>query len=48
MGISNWHYFPSVIELVIALGFASLAVLAYLFLVKRFPVLAGSPLTRAR
>jgi len=39
---TNWSYFPSVIELVITLGFASLAVLGYIYAVKRFPVLPAA------
>lgn len=36
---SNWSYFPSFIELIITLGFVAMAVMAYLYLVKRFPIL---------
>jgi Ni/Fe-hydrogenase subunit HybB-like protein len=37
----HWHYFPSVLELIVSLGFLGLAVLAYLYIVKRFPILAA-------
>lgn len=36
----HWSYFPSIPELIISLGFVGLAVLAYLYIVKRFPILA--------
>lgn len=36
---SNWSYFPSVVELTITLGFIAMAVLAYLYAVKRYPIL---------
>lgn len=39
--VGHWNYFPSLIELTITLGFAGLAVLAYLYIVKRFPILAA-------
>ncbi len=38
---SNWHYFPAVPELFITIGLVAAEVLAYLWIVKRFPVLAG-------
>ncbi len=37
----NWHYFPAVPELFITIGLVAAEVLAYLWIVKRFPVLAG-------
>ena len=37
----HWQYFPSVLELIVSLGFVGLAVLAYLYIVKRFPILAA-------
>jgi Ni/Fe-hydrogenase subunit HybB-like protein len=44
---AHWSYFPSVLELVITLGFMTLGVLGYIYIVKRFPILAaGSPGTR--
>jgi Ni/Fe-hydrogenase subunit HybB-like protein len=41
---ANWSYFPSVGELVITTGLVALEVLAYIVIVKTFPILA----TRAR
>jgi len=44
---AHWSYFPSVLELVITFGFVTLGVLGYIYIVKRFPILAaGSPGTR--
>ncbi len=37
----NWHYFPAIPELFITIGLVAAEVLAYLWIVKRFPVLAG-------
>lgn len=37
----EWKYFPSLAELTVSLGFVSLAVLAFLYIVKRFPILAA-------
>jgi Ni/Fe-hydrogenase subunit HybB-like protein len=36
---SNWSYFPSIIEMIITLGFIAMAVMGYLFAVKRYPIL---------
>lgn len=41
-----WTYFPSIPEMIVSLGYISLAVLAYLYIVKRFPILAA-PAARA-
>lgn len=38
----NWSYFPAVPEIVVTLGIIAAEILAYLVLVKRFPILAGS------
>lgn len=38
----NWSYFPSVPEMLVTLGFLSLEILAYVYLIKRFPILAGA------
>ncbi len=37
----QWSYFPSVLELTITVGFAALAVMGYIAIVKRFPILPG-------
>jgi len=38
---TNWSYFPSVPEMLVTLGFLSLEIMAYIYLIKRFPILAG-------
>jgi Ni/Fe-hydrogenase subunit HybB-like protein len=38
---SNWSYFPAVPELLITLGLVSAEIMAYVFIVKTFPILAG-------
>jgi len=40
---SNWGYFPSVPEIAITVGLVAFEVLAYIAIVKTFPVLAGQP-----
>jgi Ni/Fe-hydrogenase subunit HybB-like protein len=35
----GWHYFPSFSEIMITLGIISFEIMAYLYIVKRFPVL---------
>ena len=37
----GWHYFPSVPEMLISIGLISLELAGYVFIVKRFPILAG-------
>ena len=37
----RWTYFPAVPEIVITLGLISLEVVAYLWIVKKFPILGG-------
>jgi Ni/Fe-hydrogenase subunit HybB-like protein len=39
---SNWHYFPSVPEMLITIGLFCLEILAYIYLVKRYPILSGA------
>lgn len=40
----SWYsYFPSVAEIVITLGLVALEIVAYVFLVKTFPILGGAP-----
>lgn len=36
----NFSYFPSVLELLITFGFVAMAVMGYLYFVKRFPILS--------
>ena len=38
----GWHYFPSVSEMFISIGLIAIEIAAYIALVKRFPILAGS------
>jgi Ni/Fe-hydrogenase subunit HybB-like protein len=38
----HWSYFPSLAETVITLGFVALAVMGYLFAVKKFPILPAA------
>jgi Ni/Fe-hydrogenase subunit HybB-like protein len=40
---SNWSYFPSVPELLMTFGFVATELALYIFLVKRFPIIAGVP-----
>jgi Ni/Fe-hydrogenase subunit HybB-like protein len=35
----GWHYFPSFSEMIVTLGFIAFEVMAYLYIVKKFPVL---------
>jgi Ni/Fe-hydrogenase subunit HybB-like protein len=39
---SGYRYFPSVIELLISMGFMALGVIGYLFTVKNFPILPAT------
>jgi Ni/Fe-hydrogenase subunit HybB-like protein len=43
---AHWSYFPSVLEMVITFGFITLGVVGYMYIVKRFPILAAEPGTR--
>jgi len=38
----GWHYFPAVSEIMITLGIIAVELMAYLFLVKKLPILAGN------
>jgi Ni/Fe-hydrogenase subunit HybB-like protein len=38
---SHWSYFPSVLEILITVGLVSAEIMAYIAVVKRFPILAG-------
>lgn len=44
----NWAYFPAVPELLITVGLVALEIMAYVFLVKRFPILSGAAPASAR
>ena len=37
----HWSYFPSVVEMTITVGLVAFEVLAYIVIVKRFPILSG-------
>jgi Ni/Fe-hydrogenase subunit HybB-like protein len=39
----NWSYFPTTLELLITLGAVAFEIFLYLFIVKRYPILAGQP-----
>jgi Ni/Fe-hydrogenase subunit HybB-like protein len=39
---AGWHYFPSVSEMLITIGLISFEIMAYLFLVKKLPILASA------
>jgi Ni/Fe-hydrogenase subunit HybB-like protein len=39
----HWSYFPSVPELLVSVGLVALEIVAYIFIVKTFPILAGAP-----
>lgn len=41
----NWSYFPSIPEMFVTIGFVAFEVLAYVYLIKRFPILAGAEKT---
>ena len=41
--IGNWSYFPAVPELLVTVGLVAFEVLAYILIVKEFPILAGLP-----
>jgi Ni/Fe-hydrogenase subunit HybB-like protein len=40
---SHWSYFPNLTELVITMGFMALAVMAYMYTVRQFPILTAYP-----
>jgi Ni/Fe-hydrogenase subunit HybB-like protein len=44
----GWHYFPSVPEILVTFGLVCLEVLIYIALVRKFPILPGSPITSVR
>jgi Ni/Fe-hydrogenase subunit HybB-like protein len=44
----NWAYFPGVPELFITLGLVAAEIMAYIVIVKNFPILSGAPKAPAR
>ena len=42
---AGWHYFPAVGELLITLGIVAFEVMAYLFFVKKLPIMTAEPQT---
>ena len=38
----NWTYFPAVPEVLITVGIVALELMAYLYIVKRYPILGGA------
>jgi len=44
----GWSYFPSVGEILVTLGLVATETLAYVYIVKKFPILAGVTLTATR
>jgi Ni/Fe-hydrogenase subunit HybB-like protein len=40
----NWHYFPSIPEMLITIGLVSAEIAVYIFVVKRFPILRAHEL----
>jgi Ni/Fe-hydrogenase subunit HybB-like protein len=43
---SNWAYFPSVPEMAVTVGLVAFEVLAYIVIVKTFPILSGHMLAK--
>jgi Ni/Fe-hydrogenase subunit HybB-like protein len=43
----NWTYFPTIPELFITFGVIALEIAMYIFIVKRYPILAGAPAARS-
>jgi Ni/Fe-hydrogenase subunit HybB-like protein len=40
---AHWSYFPSVPELLVTAGLVAAEVIAYVFIVRNFPILSGDP-----
>jgi len=40
---SHWSYFPSVPEILVTVGLVSAEIIAYVFIVRNFPILSGGP-----
>lgn len=38
---AGWHYFPSILEMVVSIGLIALEIALYIAVVRRFPILAG-------
>jgi Ni/Fe-hydrogenase subunit HybB-like protein len=45
---AGWQYFPAATELLITVGLVSAEIMVYIYLVKTFPILAGTSPARAR
>jgi Ni/Fe-hydrogenase subunit HybB-like protein len=45
---AHWSYFPSVQEILVTLGLVSVELMAYILIVKTFPILAGHPAAAER
>jgi Ni/Fe-hydrogenase subunit HybB-like protein len=45
---SNWVYFPSLAELLVTLGFVATETVAYVWIVRKYPILAGVTLPERR
>jgi Ni/Fe-hydrogenase subunit HybB-like protein len=43
---ANWRYFPSVPEMAVTIGLLAFEVLAYVVIVKTFPILSGHMLAK--
>jgi Ni/Fe-hydrogenase subunit HybB-like protein len=41
---NGWHYFPSVGEILVTLGIIAVETMVYIFIVRKYPILAGAPL----
>jgi len=40
---NGWRYFPSVGEILVTLGIVAVETMVYIFIVRKFPILAGAP-----
>jgi Ni/Fe-hydrogenase subunit HybB-like protein len=45
---ANWNYFPSISEVLITIGIVALEIMAYVIIVKMFPILGGIEPARAQ
>ena len=39
----NWTYFPTVPEILMTVGIVAIEIMAYIVIVKKFPILSGRP-----
>ena len=39
----NWTYFPTVPEILVTVGIVAIEIMAYIVIVKKFPILSGKP-----